>query len=236
MALILSIETATDVCSVAISDQETILNSISINERNVHSAKLAVLIKQMMAGCGKLFTDLDAIAVSKGPGSFTGLRIGVSIAKGLAFGLDLPIIGINTLESIAYQASEKDQQKDVIWCPVIDARNNEVYFALYNQMMIEIQAADAGLINEANFLAFEPHEKIRYVGPAIDSGTIPKLLSSKADFLYNISPDAKSIAMLAYKKYLAQDFEDLSFFEPFYLRDFKAKNLSTRINKVLNSA
>ena len=147
MTLILSIETATDVCSVAISENESIIDSISINERNVHSARLAS------------FSDLSAIAMSKGPGSFTGLRIGVSIGKGIAYGLDIPIIGINTLESIAYRASQTDKSAGIIWCPVIDARNNEVYFALYDQELNEILTADAGLINENSFTNFEVRER-----------------------------------------------------------------------------
>lgn len=235
MALILSIETATDVCSVAISDKETIINSISINERNVHSARLALLIKQMMTGSGKLFENLNAIAVSKGPGSFTGLRIGVSIAKGLAYGLDIPIIGINTLESIAYRATQQYSQTGIIWCPVIDARNNEAYFALYDHKLNEILAPDAGLIDDNSFTEFENQGSLKFIGPAVDSETLPKLLSSKADFIYYILPDAENIAKLAYIKYQEQKFDDITFFEPFYLRDFKVKNLSTKINKVLYS-
>ena len=234
MTLILSIETATDVCSIALSDEETIIDSISINEKNVHSARLALMIRQMMTKNRKSFGELNAIAVSKGPGSFTGLRIGISIGKGLAYGLDIPIIGINTLESIAYRASQLDNHAGIIWCPVIDARNNEVYYALYDQEINEIHAAEAGLINDSSFAAFESQGKIRYAGPAVDSLTIPKLLSSKADFLFHIRPDAENIAKLAYKKYKVLKFEDITFFEPFYLRDFKVKFPSTRINKVLS--
>jgi len=234
MALILSIETATDVCSVALSENEVIIDSISLNEKNVHSAKLAKLIEHIINSGGNSFTDLNAIAMSKGPGSFTGLRIGISIGKGLAYGLDIPIIGINTLESIAFGASQKDNDAGIIWCPVIDARNNEVYFALYDHEMNEILASDAGLINENSFMPFESKGKIRYVGPAVDSGTIHKLLSPKEELTYNIRPDAENIAQLAYKKYLAQKFDDITYFEPFYLRDFIAKNISSRIKNVLN--
>jgi tRNA threonylcarbamoyladenosine biosynthesis protein TsaB len=235
MTLILSIETATDVCSVALSNKESIVDSISITEKNVHSEKLAMMIQQMMERNGKSFNNLHAIAVSKGPGSFTGLRIGTSIGKGLAYGLDIPIIGINTLESIAFKASQQDKREDIVWCPVIDARNNEMYFALYDQYLTEILPADAGLINENSFSDIENNDKIRFIGPAVDSDTITKLLPAKADFLYNIKPDATNIAILAYQKYLENNFEDITFFEPFYLRDFKARNLSTRIKNVLNS-
>lgn len=234
MALILSIETATDVCSVALSDNETIIDSININEKNVHSARLAKLIEQIIISNKKSFADLNAISMSKGPGSFTGLRIGISMGKGLAYGLNIPIIGINTLESIAYRASQHDNRKGIIWCPVIDARNNEAYYALYDQDLTEILPADAGLLNDDTFSSLNLKGNIRYIGPAVDSGTLSKILSSDAEFTYNIRPDAESIAQLAYKKYQALQFEDITFFEPFYLRDFIAKNISSRIKNVLN--
>ena len=234
MALILSIETATDVCSVALSDDQTIIDSISINEKNVHSAKLAKLIEQIVTMCGKTFNDLNAIAVSKGPGSFTGLRIGISIGKGLAYGLDIPIIGINTLESIAYKASQQNNHPDVIWCPVIDARNNEVYYALYDQELKEILPANAGLLHADTFTQQQIKGEIRYTGPAVESGTIPKLLLSESACIFDIKINAASIAQLAFKKYIAQDFENITFFEPFYLRDFVARNISSRIKNVLH--
>jgi tRNA threonylcarbamoyladenosine biosynthesis protein TsaB len=234
MALILSVETATDVCSVALSDCENILGSASINERNVHSAKLANLIKQIINASGKDFADLDAIAVSKGPGSFTGLRIGVSIGKGLAYGLDIPIIGINTLESIANKALLPYTTAEILWCPVIDARNNEVYYALYDRNLNEFFPANAGLLSKESFVSAGINNRIIYVGPAVDSGTLPALLPSDTEFCYNIKPDAESIAGLAYKKFQYGDFEDVSFFEPFYLKDFIAKNISSRIKNVLH--
>ena len=236
MTLILAIETATDVCSVALSENVDIIDSISINERNIHSARLAILIQQMMSRNGKSFNTLDAIGLSKGPGSFTGLRIGVSIGKGIAYGLDIPIIGINTLESIAFGASQTNSSEGIIWCPVIDARNNEAYYALYDQKLNEIKQADAGLIDKNSFTAFESKGIIYFVGPAVDSNTIPKYLALNKNYISHIEPDAINIAKLAYKKYQVQEFEDITFFEPFYLRDFKAKNLSSRINKVLNPA
>jgi tRNA threonylcarbamoyladenosine biosynthesis protein TsaB len=234
MTLILSIETATDVCSVALSENETIIDSKSISEKNVHSAKLAKLIEKLMTSGKKSYADLNAIAMSMGPGSFTGLRIGVSIGKGLAYGLDIPIIGINTLESIAYSASQLDSRPGILWCPVIDARNNEAYYALYDQELNEILPADAGLLNDETFTSQKLTGRIIFVGPAVDSGTIPQILSSETDFAFNIKPDAVSIAKLAYRKYQSQQFEDITFFEPFYLRDFIAKNISSRIKNVLN--
>ena len=234
MTAILSIETATDICSVALSENDNIIDSISIAEKNVHSARLASMVKELMASSGKSFSGLNAIAVSKGPGSFTGLRIGVSVAKGIAYGLDIPVIGINTLESLAFGASQQDKSLDIIWCPVIDARNSEVYFALYDSSLKEILAADAGLIDENSFESYKSSGSIRFIGPAVDSNTMPKQLSSNDRCLFGIRPDAKYIANLAYRKYKALEFEDITFFEPFYLRDFKAKNLSTRIKKVLN--
>jgi tRNA threonylcarbamoyladenosine biosynthesis protein TsaB len=234
MPLILSIETATDICSVALTEGTVLLNSISLTEKNVHSARLALLIQELVSGSNKQMNDLNAIAISKGPGSFTGLRIGVSVGKGIAYGLEIPIIGISTLESIAFGASLLQGNTSFVWCPVIDARNQEVYYALYDSEIMEVQAADAGLIDHNSFSDLGIKDKIRFIGPAVDSETIPRLISSKEDCIYGIKPDAVNIAHLAYKRFMANEFEDITFFEPFYLRDFKAKNLSTRIKKVLN--
>ncbi len=215
MARILNLETATTNCSVSISlDGEL----VSIKEENTanysHAEQLHIFIEEALAATS--FSDIDAIAVSKGPGSYTGLRIGVSAAKGLCFSLDLPLISIPTLESMANQIQVGE---DEIILPVLDARRMEVYSCVFDDKYKEIRETKAEVIDENSFAEFSKFKKIHIIGSGAEKcEEIIKQPNFK--FYKEAFPSAKEMAKLGQKKFEANDFEDVAYFEPYYLKDF----------------
>ena len=215
MARILNLETATTNCSVSISlDGEL----VSIKEENTpnysHAEQLHIFIKEALAATS--FSDIDAIAVSKGPGSYTGLRIGVSAAKGLCFSLDLPLISIPTLESMANQIQVGE---DEIILPVLDARRMEVYSCVFDDKYKEIRETKAEVIDENSFAEFSKFKKIHIIGSGAEKC---EEIIKQPDFKFykEAFPSAKEMAKLGQKKFEAGDFEDVAYFEPYYLKDF----------------
>ena len=217
MARILNLETATTNCSVSISDGDTI---VFLKENNAmeysHSEQLHIFIKEALQGASLSFSDLDAVSVSKGPGSYTGLRIGVSAAKGLCFSLDLPLISIPTLESMAHQVTLKGNGLVI---PVLDARRMEVYSAVFDADHPEIRETKAEIITEDSFREYTAHKEVHIVGSGAQKC---KDLLQHPNFQFDVSvtPSAKEMAQLAQKKYEAGRFEDVAYFEPYYLKDF----------------
>ena len=215
MARILNLETATTNCSVSISlDGEL----VSIKEENTpnysHAEQLHIFIKEALAATS--FSDIDAIAVSKGPGSYTGLRIGVSAAKGLCFSLDLPLISIPTLESMANQIQVGE---DEIILPVLDARRMEVYSCVFDDKYKEIRETKAEVIDENSFAEFSKFKKIHIIGSGAEK--CEEIIKQPNFKFYNAAyPSAKEMAKLAHKKFEANYFEDVAYFEPYYLKDF----------------
>lgn len=215
MARILNLETATTNCSVSISlDGEL----VSIKEENTpnysHAEQLHIFIKEALAATS--FSDIDAIAVSKGPGSYTGLRIGVSAAKGLCFSLDLPLISIPTLESMANQIQVGE---DEIILPVLDARRMEVYSCVFDDKYKEIRETKAEVIDENSFAEFSKFKKVHIIGSGAEKC---EEILKQPDFKFykEAFPSAKEMAKLGQKKFEAGDFEDVAYFEPYYLKDF----------------
>ncbi|MCL6274884.1 tRNA (adenosine(37)-N6)-threonylcarbamoyltransferase complex dimerization subunit type 1 TsaB [Muricauda sp. 2012CJ35-5] len=217
MAIILNLETATTNCSVSISDGDKV---ICLKENNAinysHSEQLHVYIKEALEEASLSFSNLDAIAVSKGPGSYTGLRIGVSAAKGLAFSLNIPLISIPTLQSMASQVKAAT---DEVIIPVLDARRMEVYSAVYNSEWKEIRETQAEIIEAGSFAKFKEYSKILIAGNGAEKC---KDLLKDDVFSFNteIVPSAREMAGIAYPKFLNKDFEDVAYFEPYYLKDF----------------
>lgn len=217
MAIILNLETATTNCSVSISDGDKV---ICLKENNAinysHSEQLHVYIKEALEEASLSFSNLDAIAVSKGPGSYTGLRIGVSAAKGLAFSLDIPLISIPTLQSMASQVKAAT---DEVIIPVLDARRMEVYSAVYNSEWKEIRETQAEIIEAGSFAKFKEYSKIHIAGNGAEKC---KDLLKDDVFSFNtgLVPSAREMAGIAYQKFLNKDFEDVAYFEPYYLKDF----------------
>ena len=217
MARILNLETATTNCSVSIAEHGEVVALIEENTPNYsHSEQLHLFIEEALKGASFVFSDLDAIAVSKGPGSYTGLRIGVSAAKGLCFSLDLPLIAIPTLESMANQITAEENS---IIIPVLDARRMEVYSCVFNNRHQEIRETRAEIIDESSFSDYLGYEKVYLVGSG--AGKCEETLQSP-NFLFqkDIIPSSKEMAKLAYEKFNNNDFENVAYFEPFYLKDF----------------
>ncbi|MCO4292326.1 tRNA (adenosine(37)-N6)-threonylcarbamoyltransferase complex dimerization subunit type 1 TsaB [Solitalea sp. MAHUQ-68] len=220
MALILSIETATACCSVALSNNEQVIAFKEETSPNIHASSLTVFIEEILQASGLSVADLDAIAVSMGPGSYTGLRIGVSTAKGLCYSLNKPLIAINTLKAMANgYLLNNDTSNGVLLCPMIDARRMEVFTTIYNQQLNEVEATNAAIINETSFTELLGEQKIVFFGNGAEKCK-SMLTSENALFDTGAYNSARFVAPLAYVKYLQNSFEDVAYFEPFYLKDF----------------
>lgn len=217
MSIILNLETATTNCSVSIAKEGRIL---AIKEHDTpnysHSEQLHVFIQEVLKEVNIDASELDAIAVSKGPGSYTGLRIGVSAAKGLCFALDIPLISIATLSSMAAQVISSDIDYII---PVLDARRMEVYSAIFDNDKNEVRATEAEIIEENSFSEYLEKGKVILVGSGAEKC---KTMLSHANLSYNttIVPSANEMVQLSYKKFKAGEFEDVAYFEPYYLKDF----------------
>lgn len=226
MAIILGIETATTICSVAlVKDGKLVAIRESVGTKE-HSAALTGYIADLFAEAGFAYQQLDAIAVSMGPGSFTGLRIGVSSAKGLCYALDKPLIAVDTLKSLAWQAlqrciQQKKEIKNVLFCPMLDARRMEVYTAFFDHNLQVIEPVNAHVITEDSFKTFADKEII-YFGDG--ASKCISLLESKSNYTHfdNISLSSEAICMLAVGEFENNNFADVAYCEPFYLKDFIA--------------
>jgi len=217
MSIILNIETATTNCSVSISKEGEVVALKEFNSPNYsHSEKLHVFIQDIVAKADLAFSDLDAVAVSKGPGSYTGLRIGVSASKGLCFSLDIPLISIPTLESMANQY--KGEGVDFI-IPLLDARRMEVYSEVYDRNLEKVRETRAEIVEADSFKDYAAQGKVLLMGSGA-AKCIDVLGNQKFSFEPTLVPSAKELSILSYKKLLKKDFEDVAYFEPFYLKDF----------------
>jgi tRNA threonylcarbamoyladenosine biosynthesis protein TsaB len=222
MPLILSIETSTKTCSVALSKAGEMLACIRKKDENYsHAERLHSYISELFAKSEYSIQDLVAIAVSKGPGSYTGLRIGVSAAKGLAFSLNIPLIGVDTLQSICL---EYKGDKPAIFIPVMDARREEVFFGVYNALYQPEIPIDFHILTAESFREYYQGKTVVFVGNAIEKVRRSIGLNANTEIIWlEENPfSAKHIAALAYHKFIKQDFEDTAYFEPFYLKDFVA--------------
>ena len=287
MSLILSIETSTKVCSVALHEQGILVARNEIIAEKSHGEILTVLTKNIISGNGFNFNQIDAIAISKGPGSYTGLRIGTSTAKGLCYALEKPLIAINTLQAMAYglnqqfvkatiqqlqfpisnlksdpeysgrnSKSERRNPKDeirnlkseirnpkgeirkakseirkakserrnpkseILICPMLDARRMEVFYAMFNTSNEFIKDTSAEIIDEFSFKDVLSASKVIFFGDGMDKCRPILSKHENAIFIDDIFPSAKNIGYLATNRYKENDFEDVAYFEPFYLKDF----------------
>jgi tRNA threonylcarbamoyladenosine biosynthesis protein TsaB len=227
MSIILGIETATEVCSVSLLRDGNIIALKESSGSNEHSRLLTPFIHQVMEESGISLSQIDAVAVSMGPGSYTGLRIGVSTAKGLCFSLDKPLIGISTLKAMAWQVMHHPGEDNAgnnnsLLCPMIDARRMEVYLAVFDRELQEISPVEAVIIDEDSLREKTSHNRVLVFGNGSDKC---KSILSRRDNIYfmdDIKATAKSIAVLAEEKFLNNEFENTAYFEPFYLKDFIA--------------
>ena len=218
MNYILHIDTTTKKCSVALAqDGELMIQKELLSEEFSHSEQLHPFIEEVLKESGLKSSSLSAIAISKGPGSYTGLRIGVAAAKGLCFALDLPLIALNTLE-IMVQPYEVSPYSFII--PMLDARRMEVYTAIFDETKKWIQETMAEVLTENTFTSIVNEQSCLIIGDgAIKFKTLhPKINASYTNEIHY--PVAKDMITLAWKKFNAKEFEDLAYFEPFYLKDF----------------
>lgn len=237
MSLILGIETATKICSVAISRDEKLLALKEIGGEYSHSENLNHFIELACAEAKITLNQLDAIAISKGPGSYTGLRIGVSTAKGLCYGLDKPLIAVDTLKALtigvimshlhilplgARPDFSGEGQGGALFCPMIDARRMEVYTALYNSKFEIIEPISAKIIDENSFANFLEKNKVVFFGDGAEKCKSILNNHPNAVFIDNVEPSAQYVNQLASSKFKQVIFEDVAYFEPYYLKEFLA--------------
>lgn len=223
MALLISLETATQVCSVALAKDGEVVALKESSADKSHSSQITVFIEEVLRKAGVGMRDVEGVAVSEGPGSYTGLRIGVSTAKGLCYALDRPLIAVNTLQTMALGASlERNNAENTLFCPLIDARRMEVYYALYNGSNEMVKEVKAEIVDESFLQSqFKDHE-IVFFGDAVEKCQDVLENNPNAIFLQNRLPTASNMAILAEKKFRAKEYEDVAYFEPFYLKDFVA--------------
>ncbi|MDC0204179.1 tRNA (adenosine(37)-N6)-threonylcarbamoyltransferase complex dimerization subunit type 1 TsaB [Flavobacteriales bacterium] len=217
MAFILAIETTTKNCSVALFENKKLLVlKECCSDDYSHAEKLTLFIEEVIKSDNLLLKEIEAIAISKGPGSYTGLRIGTSTAKGLCYALDIPLISISTLKAMAFTMAQ-DQVAD-IYCPMIDARRLEVFSAVYDKDNKEIREVQADIVNEQTYTNYLKRKMLFFGDGALKCKEI--INDKNAHFLKDIYPSAKNLGVLANTKFIKKDFEDVAYFEPYYLKDF----------------
>lgn len=225
MSLILQIETATTSCSVALAKDGNVLTFKQINERNIHAVVITRFIEEVITSANVQYGDLDAIAVSCGPGSYTGLRIGISTAKGLCFALNKPLIAIETLAAMASGVSLYNgfvPDKDLLLCPMIDARRMEVFTAIFNSHGDCIQPTSAAIIDGTSFKELLADNKMVFFGDGAEKCANVLSENTNAVFLPGFVNSAVHLTQQALEKLKNKDFEDVAYFEPFYLKEFIA--------------
>lgn len=221
MALILSLETSTPVCSVALSNNGEMIDSrISFEERS-HASLLTVFVEEILQSNKLDMSNIDAVAISQGPGSYTGLRIGVSVAKGLCFGSNIPLIALDTLKAMALMAKDKCLEDIHSYCPMIDARRMEVYSELFDAEMNSSRKIIAEIIDETSYIEILKDNKIAFFGDGADKCT-ETIKHQNAIFLDGLHPSAEYMVGMAHEAFEKKDFKDVAYFEPFYLKDFVA--------------
>lgn len=225
MALILSIETGTDICSVALANDGELMALRESDEGRDHAKKVALFVDELLRETGVQPSDLDAIAVGKGPGSYTGLRIGVSFAKGMCYALNIPLIAIGSLDALTEVAREDYDAgildiEDEEWakaklCPLVDARRMEVYAQVFDNEGKALTDVVAEVVTEESFKQWREGEFVIFGNGA------KKCTELLSDAIFvEVAPSARGIVRLAEEAFKAEKFEDLAYFEPFYLKEF----------------
>lgn len=224
MSLILCIETGTDICSVGIARDGELISLRESDEGRDHAKRVGVFVDELLRETGVMPDELDAVAVGMGPGSYTGLRIGVSFAKGLCYGLNIPLVAVGSLDALAEVAIEDNEAgildvenwNDAILCPMVDARRMEVYTRLFDAKGEPMGEVSAEVVSEETFAEVRRERQLVIFGNGAS-----KCREALADATYiNITPSARGLARLAQQRLTAGQTEDIAYFEPFYLKDF----------------
>lgn len=223
MSCILNIETSTNVCSVALSQDGVCLYEDVNMQGPSHAQVLAGYVKDAVSFADSHAIPIDAIAISKGPGSYTGLRIGVSEAKGVAYGRDAKLLSVPTLKllTVPILLGHEELPEDALLCPMIDARRMEVYCALYDRALNEVVQTQALVIDSDSFKEYLDKQPIYFMGNGADK-CVETIQHPNAHFIKNIVPRAKNMIPLAEMAMAKEQFEDVAYFEPFYLKEFVA--------------
>lgn len=230
MALILCIETGTDICSVGLSRDGELVSLRESDEGRDHAKRVGVFVDELLRETGIAPDELDAIAVGMGPGSYTGLRIGVSFAKGMCYGLQIPLVAVGSLDALAEVAIEDNEAgildvkdwNDAVLCPMVDARRMEVYAEVFDSEGSSLSDVVAEVVTAESFAAWRRGGAESLGGEFVIFGNgAAKCMDVLGDAtLINVTPSVRGIAPLAQKAYDEGRFEDIAYFEPFYLKDF----------------
>lgn len=227
MSIILNLESSTDICSIALSVNGKVADVMENAEGMNHARLMSVYVREIMQRNRLSFDKISAVAVSKGPGSYTGLRIGVSLAKGLCYANHIPLIAVCPLQSMAAHVIENKHQWNIpdsdrlICCPMIDARRMEVYMALYDHQNNEIEGVQSKVINENSFLDLLNERPVAFFGNGSEK-LRPVITHPNALFIPDVKTSAQFMCSLSDKAFGINQFVDLAYFEPFYLKDFIA--------------
>lgn len=220
MSYILNIETATDVCSVAISQGREVIFEKESKDGPSHATLLGVFVNEAVLFARSQSIKLDAVAVSCGPGSYTGLRIGVSEAKGICYGFNIPLIAIKTPLILAQRVVETENiDNNALLCPMIDARRMEVYSALYDNSLNEVREIRADIVDQDTYKEYLEKSSVYFFGNGAEK-CMTTIANGNAQLIDNVYPSAKYMARLAEQAFLNKEFVDVAYFEPFYLKDF----------------
>jgi tRNA threonylcarbamoyladenosine biosynthesis protein TsaB len=227
MALILHIETATSVCSVALALDGALISMKESSKPNVHSSFLTVFIDEIFKEATIPPSALDAVAVSKGPGSYTGLRIGVAAAKGLCYALGKPLIAVPTLEAMAWGMDPTPLPPPLggegeLLCPMLDARRMEVYCAIYDRNLEEVMPVEAVIVNEDSFATYLAKGIVIFGGEGAEKCRPVLEHHPNARFIRGFETSAKYMIPIALERFKTASFENLAYLEPFYLKEFVA--------------
>ncbi len=220
--MIICLETATNLCSVALIDNAGLVSLRESNELKSHASLLTVFAEEILKNQGMKASDLEAVAVSKGPGSYTGLRIGVSVAKGIAYGASIPLIGIETTLSMFWGMKQLPESEiNSLFCPMLDARRMEVYYAIYNSMGEKIKEISAEIVTKDLFADVPESQKIIFFGDGAKK--CKDIINHKnAIFAEDFRISAAHMQKPVFQAFNAREYEDVAYFEPLYLKDFIA--------------
>lgn len=224
MSCILSIETSTDVCSVAVSQDGTCIFEKEDSSGPNHAVKLGVFVDEALSFIDSHLIPLDAVAVSCGPGSYTGLRIGVSMAKGICYGRSVKLLSVPTLHLLCVPIllREQIQEENVLLCPMLDARRMEVYAQLFDRALNEVRPIQADVVDADTYKSYLDERPVYFFGNGAEK-CIEVINHPNAHLIKNVEPLAKNMFPLAEKRMMNEQFEDVAYFVPFYLKDFVAK-------------
>ena len=223
MSCILNIDTSTDACSVAVSQDGACIFHKEQLEGHNHAERLGSFVDEALSFTDNHAIPFDAVAVSSGPGSYTGLRIGVSMAKGICYGFNIPLISVPTLQLLCVPVLLRHElSDDALICPMLDARRMEVYAAVYDRALHEVRAVSADVVDAETYREYLDHAPVYFFGPGADKCRAV-IDHPNAHFIDGIEPLARYMQPLAERRFFNEAFEDVAYFVPFYLKDFVAK-------------